>query len=440
MSSLKNQCSLGLLKRAAYSKNLSWIQLAKQPELQHVQYHVENCASKGRVKLMLQKSRVKMRMRISNPWIETALFGIRRTPKKHSKKPRWKVRVGSYNQWRPYHKAPWQCVQHLIPLQYWNSTSSHLLFSAKGFLFPTQPCNNRRKFRSQTSDSMDKWKSRGGKSQRREEKKREDQRRERVRSQKMQVREKVRKSGFTAFFQWFVALEGWKVGLLKRRVRSQLARWEIKNCTPLWREAHLQVKMYKARHARSALDVEMIKKCTPLGAKHISKSKCIKHTNLGALFEVQMFNKCTQLWREAHFQVKMYKAHQRRTTFISWDVEKCTPLWCKAFCKWKCSKHHMLGPLLKLRMWLFCGRCEGLCTLSKVSKTWGFVAVSATTRARTTTATTIRYTTQRSTPLHYTTPHYTTLHPTTLNCTTLHFTTLHCTNYKTTTTSTATTK
>ena len=59
----------------------------------------------------------------------------------------------------------------------------------------------RRKFRSQTSDNMDRWKSRGGKSQRREEKKKEDQRRERVRGKKMQVREKVEKSRFTLFFQ-----------------------------------------------------------------------------------------------------------------------------------------------------------------------------------------------------------------------------------------------
>jgi len=32
--------------------------------------------------------------------------------------------------------------------------------------------------------------------------------------------------------------------------------------------------------------------------------------------------KCTPLWREAHFEVKMYKAHQLRTTFRSCDVEK----------------------------------------------------------------------------------------------------------------------
>ena len=54
--------------------------------------------------------------------------------------------------------------------------------------------HNRRKFRSQTSDNMDRWKSRGGKSQRGEEPKREDQRREIVRRKKMQVREKVGKS------------------------------------------------------------------------------------------------------------------------------------------------------------------------------------------------------------------------------------------------------
>ena len=52
----------------------------------------------------------------------------------------------------------------------------------------------RRKFRSQTSDNMDGWKSRGGKSQRREEQKREDQRRERVRRKQMQVCEQVGKS------------------------------------------------------------------------------------------------------------------------------------------------------------------------------------------------------------------------------------------------------
>ena len=50
------------------------------------------------------------------------------------------------------------------------------------------------------------------------------------------------------------------------------------------------------------------------GAKHISKSKCTKHISSGPLLEVEMSKKCTPLWREAHFEVKMYKTHQVRTT------------------------------------------------------------------------------------------------------------------------------
>ena len=123
------------------------------------------------------------------------------------------------------------------------------------------------------------------------------------------MREKVGKSRNTMFFQWFVAPEGRKVGSLKRRVRSQLARGEMKNCTPLWREAHFEVKMYKTHQLRTtfgSLDVEKLhavvarstfrsqnvqntpfsdhfwklrcrKSARRCGAKHISKSKCTKH-------------------------------------------------------------------------------------------------------------------------------------------------------------------
>ena len=35
-----------------------------------------------------------------------------------------------------------------------------------------------------------------------------------------------------------------------------------------------------------------------------------------------MSKKCTPLWRQANFQVKMYKTHQVGTTFGSWDDEK----------------------------------------------------------------------------------------------------------------------
>ena len=224
--------------------------------------------------------------------------------------------------------------------------------------------NYRRKFRSETSDNMDSWKAEVRRV-----------RREKIRRKKMQMREEVGKSRFTVFFQWFVALEGRKVGSLKRRVRSQLARWEMKNCTPLWREAHFQVKMYKTHQLRTTFgscDVEKVhavvarstfpsqnvqntpfsdhfwklrcrKSARRCGAKHISKSKCTKHTMVGPLLEVEMSKKCTPLWREAHFQVKMYKTHHARTTFWRSDVEKvsekCMPLWREAHFEVKSVKN-----------------------------------------------------------------------------------------------------
>ena len=233
----------------------------------------------------------------------------------------------------------------------------------------------RRKFRSQTSDNMDRWKAEQGRCREKRKIRREKSRRERVRRKKILMREKVGKSRFTVFFQWFVAPEGRKVGSLKRRVRSQLARWEMKNCTPLWREAHFQVKMYKTPQRRTTFgscDVEKVhavvaqstfpsqnvqntsasdhfwklrcrKSARRCGAKHISKSKVLKTDGLGPLLEVEMSKKCTPLWREAHFQVKSVKNWRSRTTFGGSDVEKvskkCTPLWREAHFEVKSVKN-----------------------------------------------------------------------------------------------------
>ena len=80
--------------------------------------------------------------------------------------------------------------------------------------------------------------------------------------------------------------------------RSTFASQHVQN-TP--RSEHF----WKSRCRKSA------RRC---GAKHICKSTCTKHTVLGALLEVKMSKKCTPLWREAHFQLKMYITHQVRTT------------------------------------------------------------------------------------------------------------------------------
>ena len=172
------------------------------------------------------------------------------------------------------------------------------------------------------------------------------------------------------------------------------------------------------------------------------------------LFAVEMLKKCTPLWREAHFEVKMRKAHQVRTTFSTWDVEKvhavvarstfrsqnvqntpCTDHFWRFRCrksarrcgakhisKSKCTKHTMYGPFLQVQ---------------KSFRVSHYTPIHYTTlqlqlqlHFTTFYYTTLHYATLHSialnyTQLHYSTLHYTPLHYTTLHDTTLHYTTLH---------------
>ena len=97
------------------------------------------------------------------------------------------------------------------------------------------------------------------------------------------------------------------------------------------------------------------------GAKHICKSKVAKHVGLGAFLEVGMSQKCTPLWREAHVQVKMLKAPGVRTTFWRFDGDlmskKCTLLRREARLS-NVSKTGGFGPLLMCRM-SFCSQIDG---------------------------------------------------------------------------------
>ena len=162
---------------------------------------------------------------------------------------------------------------------------------------------------------------------------------EKVRREKMQVPEKVGKSRNTLFFQCFVAPEGRKVGWLKRRVQRHLGRWEMKNCTQLWREAHFEVKSVKARRSRSTFgswDVEKVHgvvarstfgsenvQSTPCsnhfwklrcwkserrcGAKHIWKWTCTKHLGFGPLFDDSMAVRCQKRVRKHVSKSKVSK-------------------------------------------------------------------------------------------------------------------------------------
>ena len=199
----------------------------------------------------------------------------------------------------------------------------------------------------------------------------------------------------------------------------------------------------------------------------------------GPLLEVEMSQKCTLLWREAHFQVKMYKAHHVQRIFGSWEVEKVHAVvapstfpsqnvqsttcmdhfwklrgWksacrcgAKHMSKSKCTNHDMHGPLLTVQMWFCVAGARDCEPYQKWAKSDGFVPISPTTtntlHYTTLQYTTLHYNTLHSTPPHhttlqyttlrYTTPHYTPLHDTTTHYNTLHYATLHPTTLNSTT-------
>ena len=169
---------------------------------------------------------------------------------------------------------------------------------------------------------------------------------------------------------------------------------------------------------------------------------------------------CTPLWREAHFQVKMYKTPHVRATFGGSDVEKVHAVVARSTFPSQnvqsttCSRHFWR---FRCR---FAWQAQGIVHLVKSEQnvrvlqhfqlqpplhhtTLQYITLQYNYNYTFTTFyyTTLHYTTLDSITLNYTTLHYTTLHFTTLDYTTrhylpLHFTTLHYTTLHNTTTTT----
>ena len=177
---------------------------------------------------------------------------------------------------------------------------------------------------------------------------------------------------------------------------------------------------------------------------------------LGLLLEVEMSKKCTPLWREAHFQVKMYKAHHARTTFRRSDVQKVYAVVARSTFASEnvqstpCSDHFWKFPSRKSARRCGakhiskakCAKHQGFWLLAEVQMSLPFITLHYITLHYTA----LHYTTLHYTPLYKTkpyytpyhsTPHstalqlklhnYTPLHSATLNYTTLHYITLHYT-------------
>ena len=180
----------------------------------------------------------------------------------------------------------------------------------------------------------------------RTEKRREEERRsEKRKSQRKEDAgaRKGRKVAKHCVFPMFCGSEGRKVGSLKRRVRSHLARREMEKKHPV-REAHFEVKTYKAHQRWTAFESWDVEKgARRCGAKHIWEPKVLKTDGPGPLLEVEMSKKCTPVWREAHFEVNMLSTPHVRTTFGRSDVVSR-------------------------------GRRKGFCTCQKWAKREGFLA------------------------------------------------------------------
>ena len=173
---------------------------------------------------------------------------------------------------------------------------------------PNTNHNYRRKFRSQTSDNMDRCKAEIGRG--REKRRVEESTSVKRKSQEKEDADarKGRKVAKHCVFPMICGSGGSKSRLAKAagaepagQMRNEKLHAVVARST--FPSQHVQNTpgsdhFWKLRCRKSA------RRC---GAKHISKSKCTKHTILGPLLEVEMSKKCTPLWCEAHFQVKSVK-------------------------------------------------------------------------------------------------------------------------------------
>ena len=280
-----------------------------------------------------------------------------------------------------YHEISWDIMRyrHLVCFT--------MIYSWQ--ILPLQNTNNyRRKFRSETSDNMDSWKAEVSQ-------KRKDQKKEEVDARK------DRKVAIHCVFPMICGSGGSKSRLAKAAGAEPAGQMRHEQVhAVVARSTFPSQNGQNTRGADHFWKLRCRKSARRCGAKHILKSKCTKHTMFGPLLEVPMSKKCTPLWREAHLEVKMYKTHQCRTTFGSSDVEKvhavvarstfpsqnvqntpCSDHFWKFRCrksarrcgakhisKSKCTKHTMFGPLLEVQMSKKCRKSARRCGAKHISK------------------------------------------------------------------------
>ena len=143
----------------------------------------------------------------------------------------------------------------------------------------------RRKFRSQTSDNMDRWKAEQGRGR-----------------EKRKIRRKKSKKKEDA--------DAWKGRKVAKRCVFPM----------IWGSGGSKSRLAKAAGAEPAGQMSD-EKLHAVVARSTFPSQNVQNTPASDHFlEVEMSKKCTPLWREAHFEVKMLKKTGVRTTFGGSDV------------------------------------------------------------------------------------------------------------------------
>ena len=231
----------------------------------------------------------------------------------------------------------------------------------------------RRKFRSQTSDNMDRWKAEQGRG-------REKRKIGRKKSKKKEDADarKGRKVAKHCVFPMVWGSGGSKSRLAKAAGAEPAGQMrDEKLHAVVARSTFPSQNVQNTPGADHFWQLKCRKSARRCGAKRISKWKCTKHSILGPLLEVAMSKKCTPLWREAHLEVKMLKTPGVRTTFGSSDLEKVHAVVARSTFWSQNEKTLGVRTTFGGSDVVSRGRSTRLWMLSKVSKTWGFCSISA---------------------------------------------------------------
>ena len=172
-------------------------------------------------------------------------------------------------------------------------------------------------------------------------------------------------------------------------------------------------------------------------ARSTFRSENVQNTPVSEHFwKLRCRKKCTPLWREAHFEVKMYKTLHVRATFGGSDVEKVHAVVARStFRSQNVKNTRGSDHFWRFRCRFASLHCNSTLHYTTLHSTaLHCITLHYTPQHYQLTAqlhcTTLHYT---SLQLHYTTStlqlHYTTLHYT--STTLLHYTTLHFTHYTT---------